>query len=250
MLYLSKHLSFMKERSSVILQAIVRSFIDTANPVGSRYLQEQFGFPFSPATIRSEMGNLEEAGMIASPHTSAGRVPTEKGFRFFVAHCHDDVAKVRPNVERQFTQQVEEYLRKKRHDEKVYDAVSVLTSMTPNVAFGTVPSTERMFFLGFSNVLRQPEFSSQPDIASGVFRVLEHNFQTVLESLDIADGIEPQIFIGSENVITEIQSCSLIVSKFSAGKRPGFLGILGPIRMDYARNIVAIEAAHSFLASA
>ncbi len=237
----------MKERRSIILQAIVKSFIETANPVGSRFLQEVFHFPFSPATIRSEMGSLEEEGMLASPHTSAGRVPTEKGFRFFVAHCHDDIAHIRPRVEQQFATQVEAYLRQKRYDERVYDAVSVLTAMTPNVAFATVPSTERMFFLGFSNVLRQPEFSNQPDVASGVFRVLEHNFQTVLESLEIEDNGEPRIFIGSENVIPEIQSCSLIISKFRAADRPGFLGVLGPIRMDYAHNIVAIEAAARFL---
>ncbi len=240
----------MKERRSIILQAIVKSFIETANPVGSKYLQEMFQFPFSPATIRSEMGSLEDEGMIVSPHTSAGRVPTEKGFRFFVAHCHDDVAKVRPRVEKQFNTQLEAYLRQKRSDERVYDAVSVLTAMTPNVAFGTVPSTERMFFLGFSNVLRQPEFSNQPEVASGVFRVLEHNFQTVLESLEIEENAEPRIFIGSENVIPEIQSCSLIVSKFRAAGRPGFLGVLGPIRMDYAQNIVSLEAAHDFLSTA
>ena len=64
------------------------------------------------------------------------------------------------------------------------------------------------------------------------------------------EGSDPQIFIGSENVIAEIQSCSLIVSRFRAGKRAGFLGILGPIRMDYAHNIVAVESAHRFLSNA
>lgn len=231
------------------MQAIVKSFIETASPIGSRFLQETFDFPFSPATIRSEMGALEDEGMIASPHTSAGRVPTEKGFRFFVAHVRDDVAKVRPNVEEHFASHLKKYLSQKRADEKVYDAVSILTSMTPNVAFGTIPSADRMFFLGFSNVLRQPEYSSQPEIASGIFRILEHNFQTVLESLDIPLTEEPKIFIGSDNVIPEIQSCSLIVSKFIAGDRHGFMGILGPMRMDYARNIVVVEAAWRYLIS-
>lgn len=239
----------MKERSSLILQAIVRSFIETATPVGSHFLQETFRFPFSPATIRSEMGKLEEEGLIASPHTSAGRIPTEKGFRFFVAHCREDLLKSRPEVERVFESRLKQHLQKQRVDQKVYDAVEVLTSMTPNVAFATVPSTDRMFFLGFSNVLRQPEFLSQPEIASGVFRILEDNFQTVLESLEVATAKSAQVFIGSENVIPEIQSCSLIVTRFPAEQRPCFLGILGPMRMDYARNILAVEAAYQFLTS-
>ncbi len=225
----------------------MNSFIDTANPVGSRFLQEAFDFPFSPATIRSEMGKLEEEGFLRSPHTSAGRVPTESGFRFYVAECLD-VATVRPAVEEEFVSRMQKYYAEKRADENVYDTVSILTGMTPNVAFATVPSAERMFFLGFSNVLRQPEFSADPEVASGIFRVLEENFQTVLDSLNI--GHQPKIFIGSENVIPAIQSCSLIVTKFKALNHDGYLGVLGPMRIDFARNVAAVEIATGFLQKA
>jgi heat-inducible transcriptional repressor len=237
----------MEERRMTILQAIVKSFINSASPVGSRFLQETFSFPCSPATIRSEMGKLEQEGYLESPHTSAGRVPTEQGFRFFVAHCVDDVAAIRPSINREFSQQLAQYLQNKKADEAVYDAVSVLTRMTPNVVFATIPSSERMFFMGFSNALRQPEFSLNPDVASGVFRVLEDNFYSVLESLGVEE--EPQIFIGSENVIPEIQSCSLIVSRFRIRRSEGYIGVLGPMRIDYARNIAALETAQQFLRS-
>lgn len=237
----------MKDRGSTILQAIVRNFIQTATPVGSEMLRKTFSFPFSSATIRNEMGRLEEEGFLHSPHISAGRIPTEQGFRFFVANCRDDLTEVRPNIEKEFTQKLHQHLQEKRQDEKVYDAISVLTSLSPNVAFGSIPSNEKMFFLGFSNVLQQPEFSQNPAVASGIFKVLEHNFEEVLRSLEVEE--EVKIFIGNENVIPEIQSCSLVVTKFDMGKRAGFLGILGPMRMDYSKNIVALEVAREFLES-
>ncbi|QQS58810.1 hypothetical protein IPN35_04365 [Candidatus Peregrinibacteria bacterium] len=232
------------ERRYTILRAIVQNFIETASPVGSRALQESFGFGFSPATIRSEMSILEEEGFLRSPHTSAGRIPTEHGFRHYVSTCQSDLAKLRPSVEREFTQHFEQYLQSKAQDENVYDAVNVLTALTPNVAFSTIPSADRMFFLGFSNALQQPEFS-EPGIASGIFRVLENNFRAILDSLEIAK--EPRIFIGSENAIPEIQSCSLIVSMFFIGKKREYIGILGPMRMNYIRNIAAVESATEFL---
>jgi len=235
----------MKDRRDSILQAIVQSFIQTANPVGSRFLQESFQFSCSPATIRNDMGQLEEEGYLSSPHTSSGRIPTQKGFRFFVAQGRDDFAKIRPSVQQDFTKKLHHYLEQKKHDERAFDAVSVLTELTPNVAFASVPSTDRMFFLGFSNVLQQPEFLESPQMASGVFRVLEHDFETVLRGLNIQK--EAQIFIGNENVLPEIQSCSLIVSRFSLKKSEGFVGILGPMRMEYGKNIAAVEVVRDFL---
>ncbi len=231
----------MKDRRGSILRAIVQQFITTASPVGSSVLREEFSFPFSSATIRNEMVALEDEGFLASPHTSAGRVPTERGFRFFVANCREDIFKIRPSVALEFQQSLERHFAEKRADESTFDAVSVLTRLTPNVAFASVPSSRRTFFLGFSNFLKQPEFSSHSDLASGVFRVLEENFETVLENLDI--GEDPKIFLGSENVLPEIQSCALIVVRTQGG----FLGILGPMRMNYARNIAALEAAKNFL---
>jgi transcriptional regulator of heat shock response len=235
----------MHQRKTSILRAIVKSFISTASPVGSKFLQETFEFSCSPATVRNEMGRLEQEGYLHSPHTSSGRIPTEQGFRFFVAHCQEDVENIRPDVQQEFADNLQHYLKEKKIDEAVYDTVSILTKMTPNVVFATVPSSERMFFMGFSNALLQPEFSSNPEVASGIFRVLESNFYSVLSSLSL--GEEPKVFIGSENIIPEIQSCSLISTRFHVGKKEGFLGILGPMRIDYAKSIVAVEIAKEFL---
>lgn len=74
----------LSQREREILRLVVRSFIDTAGPVGSRYLARQFGLGLSPASIRNTMSDLEEYGYLDHPYTSAGRIPTERGYRTFV----------------------------------------------------------------------------------------------------------------------------------------------------------------------
>ncbi|MCX5692476.1 MAG: heat-inducible transcriptional repressor HrcA [Candidatus Omnitrophica bacterium] len=78
-----KHVDIESRRKS-ILSAVVDSYVDTATPVGSRAISQRFRYTISPATIRNVMADLEEMGLIMHPHTSAGRVPTDKGYRFYV----------------------------------------------------------------------------------------------------------------------------------------------------------------------
>ncbi|MFA5355033.1 MAG: heat-inducible transcriptional repressor HrcA [Thermodesulfovibrionales bacterium] len=74
----------MDERSKQVLYAIIESYIDKPEPIGSRFVTKKYSFGFSPATIRNIMADLEDVGLLAQPYTSAGRVPTDKGYRFYV----------------------------------------------------------------------------------------------------------------------------------------------------------------------
>src|SRR5256885_1331218 len=74
----------LDHRAQHLLKALVERYVAEGQPVGSRVLSKQSGLELSPATIRNVMADLEELGYIASPHTSAGRIPTSKGYRFFV----------------------------------------------------------------------------------------------------------------------------------------------------------------------
>ena len=82
----------LEERKLEVLRAIVEDYISTEEPVGSKALAERHHLGVSPATIRNDMALLEEEGYIAQPHTSAGRVPTDKGYRLFV----DRLAAMKP----------------------------------------------------------------------------------------------------------------------------------------------------------
>jgi len=74
----------LNERSQNILEAIVEDYIASAEPVGSRAITRRYGFNLSPASVRNVMADLEEMGFLCSPHTSAGRIPTEKGFHYYI----------------------------------------------------------------------------------------------------------------------------------------------------------------------
>ncbi|MBM3223315.1 MAG: heat-inducible transcription repressor HrcA [Candidatus Tectomicrobia bacterium] len=78
----------LDERTRNILMAVIHSFIHTGEPVGSRTLSKRFDFGLSPATIRNIMSDLEDMGFLEQPHTSAGRMPTDHGYRFYVDHLH------------------------------------------------------------------------------------------------------------------------------------------------------------------
>ena len=235
-----------QERRNKVLKAIVEIFIKTANPVGSSVLKEEAHFEVSPATLRNEMAQLEKDGFLEQSHTSGGRIPTSSGYRFFVEDlCIEKDFKEAVHAE--FIQETQKYFSEKTADEKVYDMLSILTKMTPNIVFATVPSSEKTFFLGISQTLMLPEFSGSPEHTSGIFRVLEEDFYDLLHQLKIGDDVE--MFIGKENIFPEMESCSLLVSRFKSLEENQFFGILGPMRMNYAKNVVAIQEAQKLYSS-
>lgn len=234
-----------EERRDRVLKAIIKHFVDTAEPVGSQTIIVRYNFHVSPATIRNDMASLEHEGYIYQPHTSAGRVPTTKGYREYIEKMTDyekartEAIKVIKSLSQDYkTQKAKEY---------IYDAVRLLSQATDCAGFATVPDNPRTFYLGLSNVLKQPEFTQNPMQASQVLEVFEHsdNFINTLKSLNI--GEEVKAFIGEENIIEQIQSCGLIVAKYQINGFEGYLGILGPKRMNYPFTLAILEQVKDLL---
>jgi transcriptional regulator of heat shock response len=235
----------MNERQSKLLVAIIDQFIQTAEPVGSQELLRRGGFTLSCATIRNEMRALGEEGFLEQPHVSAGRVPTAKGYRFYVAENVQPAAHERA-VRQRFDELKTSYEQRK-DQERAYDAVALLSHLVPHVAFATVPHKPRVFFLGLANTLRQPEFQLNPALASGVVEVLEQRLADVLAQAPASDKV--QYYIGEEHLLPQIQSCSLLIKDYRLRGERGTVGVLGPMRMDYAYNAAALEMASEFLST-
>lgn len=235
----------MNTRQAKLLSAIIDEFIKTAIPVGSRQIIECGHFDLSCATIRNEMRLLGEEGLIEQPHISAGRIPTAKGYRVYVKDFMEPSSQ-EVTVRRRFDV-LKEHYEKRKDQERVEEAVALLAQMIPNVAFATVPHKERVFFLGLANTLRQPEFQVDPLLATGVVEVLEHRLADLLEHAEVDDKV--RYYIGDEHLLPQIQSCSLLVKCFSVRGEKGQIGVLGPMRMDYAYNTVVLEMVTDLLRS-
>ncbi len=233
----------MDARQSKLLVAIIDQFIETALPVGSKRLLEAGEFCCSSATLRSEMARLEDEGFLQQPHVSAGRVPTAEGYRMYVRD-YLEPSRNEIVVRKRFESLKEHYF-KRKDQERVYEAVSMLVHMMPNVAFAKVPHKSLVYYLGLSNVLKQPEFQEDPGLVSGVAEVLEEHLSTILDCIEIDDKV--RYYIGDEHLLPQIPSCSLIVTEYVVRGQKGVIGILGPMRMDYAYNTVALELAVDLL---
>lgn len=236
----------MNSRQAKLLQAIIDQFIQTALPVGSKRLLESSEFPVSSATIRAEMSFLETEGFLAQPHVSAGRIPTVKGYRLYVQEFMKPTVAERA-VRSRFDKLREQYFQNKDR-ERAYEAVALLAHMIQNVSFATVPHRDRVYYMGLSNALRQPEFQHDAKLMSGVVEVLEQGLTDLLSKIEVGDKVS--YMIGEKNLSQSIESCSLMVTRYRIRDQYGVIGILGPTRMDYAYNTVALDMVASMLRDA
>lgn len=133
----------LRERTQLILKVLVDEFLRTGEPVGSRTLSKA-GIEASPATIRNEMADLEEAGFVAQPHASAGRVPTDRGFRFWLDGQDLDALGLVGEDQRRLGQLDEVYLRETRGlEDLVGNAVRILSEVSELAGVGSLPSLAR-----------------------------------------------------------------------------------------------------------
>ncbi|MEL1133976.1 heat-inducible transcriptional repressor HrcA [Desulfitobacterium sp. THU1] len=122
----------MDERKKKILRAIVQDYVNTAEPVGSRTIARKFDLGISPATIRNEMSDIEDLGLIEQPHTSSGRIPSDAGYRYYV-DCLMEKTKVSEDekevIERETTQRIAEIQSVISHSSKLLSELTHLTSI-------------------------------------------------------------------------------------------------------------------------
>ena len=133
----------LNDREKNILRFIIQQFILTANPVGSRNITKRYDIGFSPATVRNIMSDLEDSGFIDHPHTSAGRIPTDKGYRFYVDSLMD-VQKLHSSEIGLINKSLETNLNET--DELLKIASNLLSSITHQIACVTYPKLESGIF--------------------------------------------------------------------------------------------------------
>lgn len=231
----------MTERQQAILTAIIEQYAELAVPVGSVTLAKLFGV--SSATIRSEMARLEDMGLIAQPHTSAGRIPTDKGYRAYVNDITEAELADTPRPDRG-TRALEARVQSQqaRADRAIRGAVDSLVELTQNLGLATIG--DELYMNGMANLFSHPEFLDGKHIQS-VARLLD-NIEPWLR--EAAPNEPLNVFIGSENPIGKSSGASLIISRFrSPYSDRSYIGVLGPTRQDYARTMRLVRRAGATL---
>jgi transcriptional regulator of heat shock response len=225
----------MHERRLEILRAIVDEYVATQEPVGSKAIAERHSLGVSPATIRNEMAALEHDGLITQPHTSAGRIPTNSGYRVFV----DRIAEVKPlsNPERRA---IESFMSGASDLEDVMNRTGkLLAQITKQVAVVQMPSQDRVVLSGTANLAL-----SNHDEAAVLHPILEAlEEQVVLLRLLSDTSPTVNVRIGDEQPSVGLRSTSVV----TMGYGQGAIGILGPTRMDYASSMAAVHAVARYI---
>lgn len=218
------------DRQNKILAAIIEQYAEIAAPVGSVLLAKLFNV--SSATIRTEMAVLENLGLITQPHTSAGRIPTDAGYRFYVNNLQNQAPRL---AEKNSNDKSTKVLRARidianSAEQNIRSAVNTLVDLTHNLGIATIG--DQLYLNGISNLFTQPEFMD-PLVVQQVAKLID-NLEPWLRE---AEPNEPlNIFIGNENPIGKGAGVSLIISRFhSPYSDKSYIGVLGPTRQNYEK---------------
>jgi heat-inducible transcriptional repressor len=219
----------MTPRQQLILNAIVETYAKTAEPIGSMALCSRF--ETSSATIRAEMAALEAQGFIMQPHISAGRVPTDKGYRAYVN------ALAEPLHDGRHEQAMARQIKSAGEMERtIKNAVESLAHVTSNLGLGTIAGN--LYLSGMASLFQHPEFNGGRQ-AYEVARLLDSLEEWLAEA---APNAPISVYIGRENPIGRASGATLIISRFeSPFSSRSYIGVLGPTRQNYGPTIGLVQ---------
>ncbi|MFA5967261.1 MAG: DeoR family transcriptional regulator [Patescibacteria group bacterium] len=220
-------------RKQDVLKTIVETFVHTGQPVGSLQVAEQLPYEVSSATIRNDMVELTELGLLEQPHTSAGRIPSDFGYKSYV--------KIITQERRELTKKQQEVLT--RHFEKLRSlqekyqaAAKLLAEMSGSVGM-LMDDAQNVYLSGFSNIARMPEFGEQ-QFGIKLMEALEQP-KALMETASYGTNPEDvKVLIGQDN--PQMNKATIVITNFGPqGKQ--VISIIGPTRMDYNKALPLVD---------
>ncbi|MFH1397607.1 MAG: hypothetical protein ABIH27_03550 [Candidatus Omnitrophota bacterium] len=226
-----------QNRKNKVLAATVRAHIRNSQPISSQELSEEF--ELSSATLRNILGELEDEGYLYHPHTSAGKIPSSKGFRYYVDFLMSE-------AELPQEQKAGILVELKNSDDSLEDILENATEVIAGVThYASIVSLSlrqgRLFYKGLSNIIQQPEFHDVKKLAL-LLKFLEER-RKLFEVINQEFKEPLKVYIGEEIGCPGISEvCSLVVSTYHIGKKEkGRLAVLGPRRMSYEQIVSSLE---------
>lgn len=219
----------LTDRQLAILKAIIEEYIETAEAVGSEFLDKKHNLGVSPATLRNEMVALMKTGYLKQPHTSAGRVPTPMALKFYVHNLMQekqlsvaDEVKIKQKIW-DSRQEVEKLLREATH---------ALAEKTNILAIATLDNND-LYYAGMGNILDMPEFLDI-DLTKNLLLLLDQvDFWKKLVGQAIETGNPIHMILGDEMGFDYLEPCGFVYTHYNLGRHSGAIGVVGPIRLDY-----------------
>jgi heat-inducible transcriptional repressor len=237
-------LLMITERQQKLLERVIREYVQTAEPVSSKSLEESRFLGVSSATIRSEMNELERSGYLEQPHTSAGRVPTDKAYRFFVDKIvKQDPINITTQEKKKITETINETSREPREINK--SIAQVLSELTDQLVITNVLNGEDFYKVGLKSLFELPEFRE----FERMFQLTSffEEFDAIFGQIELGfspSGDKVRIFIGHESPFRDLINETVICAEYRLPhNHTGSITLVGPTRMNYRRNIGLVRFA-------
>ncbi len=229
----------MSERQQEVLKMVIEEYVRTAEPISSKLLVQAGDFGVSPATLRAELQDLEEGGYLQQPHTSAGRVPTEKAYRFYVNSCVQQGKQPAAEARRRISTAVQESHNDPARLSKAL--ADVLAALTDHLVITGIVERQDFFKRGLSALFENPEFQLFDNTfrLTRFFEEFEGLFEQMERELFAGEPINAfRITIGRENPMNDVANQTVMAAEYPLpGRLTGSIVIIGPMRMDYRRNV-------------
>jgi heat-inducible transcriptional repressor len=227
-------------RQYALLWQVIDKYIETGEPVSSKALATSGAFEVGSATIRNELAEMEEGGYLEQLHTSGGRVPTARAYR---AYVNGLIASEGVAIGVATRRRIDEAL----NDINLRDAelvnrtlAKIVGQISQNLVLANMESRPQPYTVGLSGMMLFPEFQNANRLA-GLAQFIdefEDVFQRLHQQLWSRDDGEVKICIGAENPTQYIQDETMIVARYRLpGGHEGTLTLIGPMRMDYRKNL-------------
>ncbi len=225
----------MTPRATKILEAVIREYITTGEPVSSRKLLKKYDFEVKDATIRNELNTLIGSGFLSQVHISSGRLPTDKAYRFLVQRILEDLGEVEFKVSRSLGEISEEF---SRH--QFDDFVNDLSEELELLSVGYELQEGEVFKSGLQELFSQLTHDAEIYDPRQTFEIVK-DFELLDERMSdllnfVKKDSQPRVFIG-KSPITKSRELSVIADRYKINGDEFVLAAVGPKRMDYERNI-------------
>ncbi|HAR54987.1 TPA: hypothetical protein DCR79_01730 [Patescibacteria group bacterium] len=220
-------------RKQDILKVVIETFVHTGQPVGSMQVAEQLPYETSSATVRNDMVELTELGLLSQPHTSAGRVPTDLGYKTYVKVITGE----RKELSKRQQEVLSRHFEKLRSlQEKYQTAARLLAEMSGSIGM-LMDDAQNVYLSGFSNIAKMPEFADQ-QFGVKLMEALEEPKEFLNQASRTLRSDDVNVLIGKDN--HQINKATIVITNFGPqGKR--VISIIGPTRMDYNKNLPLVE---------